>query len=269
MCFQWIFRVYFLYIDWFDLLSVQGTLRSLLQHHNSKASIFQHSAFFMTQFSHLYMTIGRTIVSTIHTCAGKVMSLLFNTLSRFIIAFLQRSKCLLISWLHSSFAVILEPKKIKSMTASTFSPSICHKVMGPCAIILVFLMLSFHSPLSLSSRDFLPVEWYHLHIWEVFLMFLQSILIPACDSSSPGFSMMHCAYKLNKQGDNTQPCCTPFPILNQSVIPCPVSTVASWLAYRFLRRPVRWYGIPISWRIFHSLLWSTQSKALAQSMKEK
>ena len=151
MCFQWIFRVYFLYIDWFDLLSVQGTLRSLLQHHNSKASIFQHSAFFMTQFSHLYMTIGRTIVSTIHTCAGKVMSLLFNTLSRFIIAFLQRSKCLLISWLHSSFAVILEPKKIKSMTASTFSPSICHKVMGPGAIILVFLMLSFKPAFSLSS----------------------------------------------------------------------------------------------------------------------
>ena len=95
------------------------------------------------------------------------------------------------------------------------------------------------------------------------LIFLPEILIPACASSSPVFLMMSSAYKLNKQGDNIQPWSTPFPIWNQSVVPCPVLTVASWPAYRFLRRQVRWSGIPISWRIFHSLLWSTQSKALA------
>ena len=151
MSFQWIFRVDFLYIDWLDLLAVQGTLKSLLQHHNSKAPILWHLTFFMIQFSHSYTTIGRTRVSTIHTCVGKVMSLLFNTLSRFITAFHQRSKCLLISWLHSPFAVILEPKRIKSMTASTFPPSICHEVMGLDAMILVFLMLSFKPAFSLSS----------------------------------------------------------------------------------------------------------------------
>ena len=94
------------------------------------------------------------------------------------------------------------------------------------------------------------------------LIFLLAILIPACASSSPAFLMMHSAYKLNKQGDNIQPWCTPFPIWSQSVVPYPVLTVASWLAYRFLKRQVRWSGIPISFRIFHSLLWSTQSKAL-------
>ena len=94
------------------------------------------------------------------------------------------------------------------------------------------------------------------------LIFLPAILIPACVSSSPTFLMMYSAYKLNKQGDNIQPWCTPFPIWNQSVVPCPVLTVASWPAYKFLKRQVRWSGIPISFRIFHSLLWSTQSKAL-------
>ena len=93
------------------------------------------------------------------------------------------------------------------------------------------------------------------------LIFLLAILIPVCASSSPAFLMMYSAYKLNKQGDNIQPWCTPFPIWNQSVVPCPVLTVASWPAYRFLKRQVRWSGIPISFRIFHSLLWSTQSKA--------
>ena len=93
------------------------------------------------------------------------------------------------------------------------------------------------------------------------LLFLPTILIPACASSRPTFLMMYSAYKLNKQGDNIQPWCTPFPIRNQFVVPCPVLTVASWPAYRFLRRQVRWSGILISLRIFHSLLWSTQSKA--------
>ena len=143
-------------MDWLDLLAVQGTLRSLLQHHSSKASILQHSAFFRAQLSHPYMTTGKTIVLTIRTFVGKVMSLLFNMLSRLVITFLPRSKHLLISWLQLPSAVILEPKKIKSDTVSTVSPSISQEVMGLDAMILVFWMLSFkptfHSPLSLSSR---------------------------------------------------------------------------------------------------------------------
>ena len=125
-------------MDWLDLLAVQGTLKSLLQHHSSKASILQHSAFFMVQLSHPYMTTGKTIALTIWTFAGKVMSLLFNMLSKLLIAFLPRSKCLLISWLQTLSVVILEPPKIKSLTVSIVSPSICHEVMGPDAMILVF-----------------------------------------------------------------------------------------------------------------------------------
>ena len=118
-------------IDWLDFLAVQGTLKSLLQHHSSKASILQHSAFFIVQLSHPYMTTGKTIALTRWTFAGKVMSLLVNMLSRLVITFLPRSKCLLISWLQSPSAVILEPRKIKSATVSTVTPSICHEVMGP------------------------------------------------------------------------------------------------------------------------------------------
>ena len=124
--------------DWLDLLAVQGTLKSLLQHHSPKASILQHSALFTVQLSHPYTTTGKTIPLTRWTFVGKVMSLLFNMLPRFVIAFLPRSKCLLISWLQSPSAVILEPKKIKSVTVSVVSPSICHGVMGPDAVILVF-----------------------------------------------------------------------------------------------------------------------------------
>ena len=133
-------------------------------------------------------------------------------------------------------------------------------------------LLSFKPTFSLSSFTFIKrlfrpsllsairvVSSAYLRL----LIFLQAILIPACASSSPVFLMMYSAYKLNKQGDNIQPLRTPFPIWNESVAPCPVLTVASWHAYRFLKRQVRWSGIPISWRIFHSLLWSTQSKALA------
>ena len=120
-------------MDWLDLLAVQGTLKSLLQHHNSKASIFRCSAFFTVQLSHLYMTTGKTIALTRWTFVGKIMSLLFNMLSRLVITFLPRSKRLLIPWLHSPSAVILEPKKIKSDTVSTVSPSISHEVMGPYA----------------------------------------------------------------------------------------------------------------------------------------
>ena len=125
-------------IDWLDLLVVQGTLKSLFQHHSSKASIFQCSSVFMVQLSHPYMTTGKTIALTRCTFVGKVMSLLFNMLSRLVITLLPRSKHLLISWLQSPSAVILEPKKIKSVIVSLVSPSICHEVMGPDAMILVF-----------------------------------------------------------------------------------------------------------------------------------
>ena len=125
-------------MDWLDLLAVQGTLKSLLQHHSSKASILQRSAFFTVQLSYPYMITGKTIALTRWTFVGKVMSLLFNMLSRLVIGFLPRSKCLLISWLQSPSAVILEHRKIKSDTASTVSSSICREVMGPDAVILVF-----------------------------------------------------------------------------------------------------------------------------------
>ena len=121
-----------------DVLAVQGTLKSLLQHRSSKASIFQHSTFFIVQFSHPYMTTGKFTALTRWNFVDKVMSLLFNMLSRLIITFLPRSKRLLISWLQSPSAVILEPKKIMSLTIYTVSPSICHEVMGPDAMILVF-----------------------------------------------------------------------------------------------------------------------------------
>ena len=125
-------------MDWLNLLAVQGTYRSLLQHHSSKASILWCSAFFTVQLSHPYMTTGKTIALTRQTFVSKVMSLLFNMLSRLVITFLPRSKHLLISWLQSPSAVILEPKKTKCLTVSIVSPSTCHEVMGPDAMILVF-----------------------------------------------------------------------------------------------------------------------------------
>ena len=126
-------------IDWLDLLAVQGTLKSLLQHHSLKASILWHSAFLIGQLSHPYMTTGKTIALTRQTFVGKVMFLLFNTLSRLVITFLPRSKHLLISWLQSPSPVILEPRKIKSATVSIVSPSICHEVMGTRCHDLRFL----------------------------------------------------------------------------------------------------------------------------------
>ena len=125
-------------MDWLDLLTVQETLKSLLQHHSSKASVLQHSAFFILQLSHLNMTTGKTIVLTRRTFVGKGMSLLFNMLSQLAITFLPRSKRLLISWLQSPSAVILEPNKIKSVTVSIVSPSISHEVMGLDAMIFLF-----------------------------------------------------------------------------------------------------------------------------------
>ena len=168
--------------------------------------------------------------------------------------------------------MILEPRKIKSNTVSTVSPSISHEVVGPDAMIFIFWMLSFKPTFSLSYFTFIKrlfsssslsvlrvLSFAYLRL----LIFLPAILIPACASPYPVFLMMYSAYKLNKQRDNIQPWCTPFPIWNQSVVPCTVLTVASWPEYRFLKRQVRWSGMPISFRIFHSLLWSTQSKALA------
>ena len=167
------------------------------------------------------MTTGKTKALILWTVVGKVMPLLFNMLSRLVIGFLPMSKCVLISWLQSPSAVILEPLKIKSVTVSIVSPSICHEVMVPNAMILVFWMLSFEPTFSLSSFSFTKrlfsssllsairvVSSAYLRL----LIFLPEILIPACASSSPEFFMMYSVYKLNKQGDNIQPWCTPFMI---------------------------------------------------------
>ena len=169
--FQWIFKLISFRMDWLAHLAVQGTLKSLFQHHSSKASILRHSAFFIVQLSHPYVTIGKTIALTRQMFVGKVMSLLFNMLSSLVIAVLPRSKRLLISWLQSPSAVILEPPN----KSATVSPSISHEVMGLDAMILVFWMLSFKQAFSLSSftfikklfsfLHFLPWVWCHLHIW--------------------------------------------------------------------------------------------------------
>ena len=143
-------------MDWLDLLAVHETPKSILQHHSSNASILWCLAFFMVQLSHPYMTTGKTIALTRRTLVGKVMSLLFNMLSRLVIAFLQRSKSLYISWLHSPSAVILEPKTIKSVTVSIVSPFICPEVMDRMSWSSFFLcwVLSqlFYSPVSPSSK---------------------------------------------------------------------------------------------------------------------
>ena len=171
-----------------------------------------------------------------------------------VIALLPRSKHLSILWLQSPFTVILEPKKIKSVIVSPVSPSICHEIMGPDAMILVIWMLSFKPTFSLSSFTFIKRLFSSLlsavrlvsSTYLGLLTFLPAILIPVCTSSSPACLMMYSAYKLNKHGDNIQPWHTPFPIWNQSVVPCPVLTVASWPSNRFLKRQVRWSVIPIS-----------------------
>ena len=232
-------------MNWLDFLAIKGTLKSLLQHRNSKGSILRHSAFFIVQLSHPYMTTGKTIALTRRTFVGKVMSLFFNMLSRLVITFLPRSKLLLISWLWSPYAVILQPKKIKSITVFIVSPSVCHEVVGPDAMILVLWMLRFKPTFSLYSFTFIKrffsssslsatrvVSSAYLRL----LIFLPAILIPACASSSPAFFMMYSGYKLNKQSDKIQPWCPPFLIWNQSVVTCAVLTVTSWPAYRFLRR---------------------------------
>ena len=167
----------------------------------------------MVQLSHSYITTGKTIALTRQTFVGKVMSLLFNMLSRLGMAFLPRSKRLLISWLQSPSVGIWEPPKIKPLTVSIVSLSICHDVMGPDVMILVFWMLSFKPTYSLSSFTFIKrpfssslsairvVSSVYLRL----LIFLPPILIPACASCSLAFRMMYSAYKLNKQGGNAQP----------------------------------------------------------------
>ena len=176
-------------IDWFDLLAVQGTLKSLLQHHSLKALVLQHSSFFIVQLSHMYMTTGKTIALTIHTFVGEVMSLLSNTLSRFFIAFLPKSK------LQSQSTVILQPKKIKSITVYIVSPSIM-KWWDQ----MTFWMLSFKAAFSLSSFTFIKRLFSSSLLSAIrvlssaylrFLIFLPATLISAYDSSSPTFPMMY------------------------------------------------------------------------------
>ena len=188
-------------MNWLDLLESQGMLKSLLQHHSSKASILRRSAFFIVQLSHLYMTAGKAIALTIWTFAGKVMSLLYNTLSRLVMIFLPRSKRLLISWLKSPSTVILEPTKL-SLSLFPLFPHLFAEVMGPDAMILVFWMLSFKPNFSLSSFTFIKrlfsssllsairvVSSAYLRL----LIFLPAILILAYASSSPVFLMMYSA----------------------------------------------------------------------------
>ena len=165
--------------------------QSLLQHHSSKASILQRPAFFTVQLSHSYMTTGKTITLIRWTLIDKVMSLLFNLLSRLVITFLPRRKRLLISWLQSSSAVILEPRKIKPATVSTVSPFIWHEVMGLDAMILVFWILRFRTKFSLSSFIFMKRLFSAIKVvssaYLMLLIFLLEILIPACASSSSAY----------------------------------------------------------------------------------
>ena len=190
-------------------------------------------------------------------------------LSRLVLAFLPRSKCVLISWLQSPSAVILEPKKCLSLFPlfpQLFAMKWWDQMPWPSFSECWVLSQLFHSLTfikRLFSSSSLSATRVVSSVYLRLLIFLPASLIPVYASSSPVFFMMYSAYKLNKQGDNIQPWRTSFPIWNQSVVPCPVLTVASWPAYRFLKRQVRWSGIPISIRIFHSLLWSIQSKALA------
>ena len=187
------------WIDWFALLAVQRPLRSLPQHHNSKASILRHSALFMAQLSHPYMTTGKTIALNIQTFVGKVTSLLFNMLASFVITFLPRSKDLLISWLQSPSEGVLEPKKLQSVTVSTFFPSICHEMIGLDAVILDFFNAVssqlFHSSLPPSSRGslvpphFLPLTRDHLHTWVRLVTHTCLTLCSPMDCGLPGSSV--------------------------------------------------------------------------------
>ena len=194
-------------IDWLDLLAVQGTLKSLLQHHTSKVSILHHLVFLIVYLSHPCMTTGKTIALTKQTFVDKVISLLFNMVPRLVTTFLPRNKHLFISWLQWFWT----PPKKKSATVSTVWPSICHEVMGPDVMILIFWILSLKPTFSLSSFIFIKRLFSSSSVSAIrvvssaylrLLIFLPAILIPACPSSSPVFLMMCSVYKLNKQGDN-------------------------------------------------------------------
>ena len=215
----------------------------------------------MVQLSHPYVTTGKTITLTTWTFVGKVMSLLFNLLSRLVISFLPRSKQLLISWLQSPSAVIFGAQENKVCHCFYFFPIYLPWSDGTKCHDLCFWMLNFKPTFSLSFFTFIKslfssfllsairgISFAYLRL----LIFLQAILTPACASSSPTFHMMYSAYKLNKQGNNMQPWHTHFPNWNQPIVSCLILSVVSWPAYRFLRRQVRWSGIPISLRIFHT-----------------
>ena len=221
-----------------------------------------HSAFFIVQLSHPFMTTGKTIALTRWTFVGKVMSLLFNMLSRLVISFLPRNKRLLISWLQSPSSVILEPPQNKVSPCFHCFPIYLTWSDGTRCHDLSFLNVEFFT-FSLSSFTFIKRLFSSSSLSAIrmvssaylrLLIFLPAILIPACVSSNPAFCMMYSAYKLNKQDGNMQPWRIPFLIWNQSVVLCPVLTVASWPTYRFLRRQVRWSGIPISWKIFQFVM---------------
>jgi len=217
------------------------------------------------------MTSGKTIALTTWTFVGKVMSVLFNILSRLVIAFLARSKCLLISWLLSIRSDFWSPPKNEVCYCFHCFPTYLQWSGGTRCHDLHFLNFDFetnvftvlchsHQEFSFSLLSSIRLVTYaYLRL----LIFLLVNLIPACASSSLKFHMLYSAYKLNKQGDNILPWHTPFLIWTRFFFSFWVLTVASWPAYRCLRRQVRWSGIPMSLRIFHSLLWSTQSKALA------
>ena len=200
------------------------------------------------------------------------MSLLFNVLSRFVIAFLPRNKCLLISWLQSRSAEVLEPEKIKFLSVSVFfsiylpwsDRTRYHDLMfWMLSSKTAFLLSSFTSIGKLFRSSSISVIKVVSSVYLRLLIFLKAILIPDWVSSSPAFHMMYSACKLNKQGHNIEWWSALFWSLNQPVVPCPVLADASWPAYSFLRKQVRWSATPISWRIFHSFLWSTQWKAFS------
>ena len=189
-------------MDWMDLLAVQGTLKSLLQYHSSKASVLQRSASFIVQLSHPNVSTGKTIALTRGAFVGKVMSLLLNMLSRLVIIFLPRNKHLLCHGCNHHLQWFWSPQKIKSNTVSTVSPSICHEVMGPDALIFIFWMLSFKPTFSLSSFTFIKRLFVSSSLSAIrvvssaylrLLIFLPAILIPACASPSPAFLMMYSA----------------------------------------------------------------------------
>ena len=233
-------------LGWICMISLQSKGFSRVFSHTTfqKHQFFSTQPFFMVQLSHSFMTTGNTIALTRWTFVGKVMPLLFNMLSRFVIAFLPRSKCLLIAWLQSPPAVILESKKIVCHCFHCF-PIYLPWSDGTGWHDLSFWMLSFKPDFSLCFFPFIKRLFSSSSLSAIrvmspeylrLLIFLLAILIQACESFSLAFVMMYSVYKLNKQGDNIQSWCTPFPIWNQSVVLCLVLTVASWPACRFLRK---------------------------------